>query len=150
MRNIQQLHIQKCLTAFFFLSCCVCSFRKWQLRLFHSFWPLIMVGQSPASFGCTGSVTDFSQQGVCHADLFISLNVSVDYQRNELNRLHREVFMRQPTQSTHYCETWQGRNMNIKLLTICNTGSLAFWNSFYAVAVDSWLGIIKNRFRSSV
>lgn len=39
-----------------------------------------------------GSVTDFSQQDVCHADLFISLIVSVDYQRNELNRLHRGVY----------------------------------------------------------
>lgn len=100
--NEEQLRTLKCLKAFFSFSCRVCGLRKWQLRLFHSFWLLIMVGQSPASFGCMGSVTDFSQQDVCHADLFISLTVSVDYKRNELNRLHREVFMRQPTQPTHY------------------------------------------------
>lgn len=39
-----------------------------------------------------GSVTDFSLQDVHHADLFISLTVSVDYQRNELSRLHRGVY----------------------------------------------------------
>lgn len=53
-----------------------------QLWVFHSFRPLIIVGQSPTSLDCTESVADFSQQDVCHADLFISLAVSVAYQRN--------------------------------------------------------------------
>lgn len=53
---------------------------------------LSLVGQSSARLGCSGSVTDFSQQDLCHADLFISLTVSLDYHRNELKRLHRGVY----------------------------------------------------------
>lgn len=66
-----------------------------------SLWLLIMVGHSLARLGCAMSVTDFSQQDVCHADLFIILTGSVVYQRNELI-VSTEVFMRQPTQSIDY------------------------------------------------
>lgn len=136
---IWQLKIQN----YFFLSLSLllfCGLRKWQFWLFHSFGPLIIVGQSPASLGHTGSVTDFSQQDVCHADLFISLTVLVYYHRNELNRLHRGVYEAAHTIHT-LLRNWQDRNVNIKSQTV---GSVAFWNSICVVAVDSWLGI-KNR-----
>lgn len=91
-----------------------------------------MTGQSPVSLSSKMSVTVFSQQDVCHADFFIGLTVLVDYQRNELSRLHRGVYEAAHTVYT-LLRKWKGRNLNINLLIMCNTGS----NSLYAVAVDS-------------
>lgn len=69
--------------------------------MLHSLWPLVIVGHSLAHLGCARHVTDFSQQEVCHADLFIILTGSVVYQRNELI-VCTEVFKSQSAQSTDY------------------------------------------------
>lgn len=70
-----------------------------------------------------GSVTDFTQQDVRHADLFISLSVLVDYLRNELNRLHRGVYEAAHTVHT-LLRNWQDRNGNLKLQPVGSVSSV--------------------------
>lgn len=92
-------------------------------------------------------MSEFSQHDVCHADLFISLlTVSVDYHRNELNRLHRGVY-----ETTHTVHTLLGKRAGMadkttimKALTVRNTEhntSIQLSEIASTVAADSWLGI---------
>lgn len=115
---------------------------------FYIFRSLVIAGQSPTSLGCMGSVTDFSQQDLCHADLFISPTASVDYRWNELSSLHRGVYEAAHTACTLLRNLARQKYLDIKLLTACDSGLLAFSKkkkkSLHVVAEDQWL-CIKNR-----